>query len=165
MTVYAWREGGRFPVPAQKAGEELERIREENGGQVTPRKVVEESKPTEAPLHPCFEWNNKRAAELYRDEQARCVVRSVRIIPEPDQAGKQDPVLAYVRVKVKDEEEKTQSFYMSTAHVMSDQELRKQAIKECLALLNGIQRRYDHLKELREIWRAIERLGEDFGEE
>ena len=62
--VYEWKIP-KYRLPAQKAGEELERI-ERKHGVVTPRNVLEESRPGKAILHDLFEWNDSRAAERFR---------------------------------------------------------------------------------------------------
>lgn len=46
-------------VSAQTAGEELARIEKENGS-LTPELVVDESRREEAPLHPVFEWDERK---------------------------------------------------------------------------------------------------------
>ena len=68
--VYDWKIKGLYPVKAQEVGEELERIYAERG-KMEAKYIVDESRPEEATLHPCFEWNDPVAAELYREHQAR----------------------------------------------------------------------------------------------
>ena len=89
MTNYQWRNGSRIRggVDAQAAGEELDRIRDKHNG-LQPQDVVDESKPDEAPLHPCFEWDDAAAANEHRKHQARTLVRSIEVVypeaePEP----------------------------------------------------------------------------------
>jgi len=148
--TYTWRDGARFPVKPQVAGEELERISNENDGNLTPRSVVEESKPEEAPLHPCFEWDDERAAELHRDEQARNVIRSVHVTIED--SGNTEPQISYINVEV----ENVGSSYLPADRVMQDPDLRKQALNDALILLRGVQRRYQNLEELRDVFAAID---------
>ena len=76
--IYSWKFDKLYPVDANVAGEELQRIYAEHG-KVEPEDVVEESKPYDAPLHNCFEWNNDVAADKYRIEQARNIIRSIRV--------------------------------------------------------------------------------------
>jgi hypothetical protein len=75
----------RFGIDPQAAGEELERIRHRDGT-ITPPAVVDEARPEEAVLHPCFEWVDPVAAEQYRLIQARTLIKKVRVIcNEPTQ--------------------------------------------------------------------------------
>lgn len=150
--VYKWKDGSRFRLPAQVVGEELERIGAANDGQVAPAEVVEAARPEEAPLHVCFEWDDEVAAELYREDQARAIIRSVVFV---ERIGEDDPprvVQAYVHVDTCGGD----ACYLPTAIVMSDAELRDQVLADALALLRGVQRRFEHLGELREVFDAIE---------
>lgn len=86
---YQWKMSGLYPVSAQTAGEELERIYAEKCS-MTASVIVDESRPEEAPLHPCFEWNDPVAAERWREHQARgivncIVVKSENAVKEPVQ--------------------------------------------------------------------------------
>ncbi len=151
---YEWREGSRYPVKAQVVGRTLEQIDRENGG-VTPRVVVEVSRPEDAPLHPIFEWDDATAGELYREDQARRVIRSVRVIETDRQGQDKPPAIAYVSVRSPDADG---SSYQPTARVMSDADLRRQAIADALAGLAGWQRRYEHIHGLRDLVAKVERI-------
>lgn len=72
----------------------LEQIRIENGGKLTPEKVVEVAHEETHPLHVCFEWDDSKAGHQYRLWQARSLIRSVKIVIEDK------PVPAFVNVKV-----------------------------------------------------------------
>lgn len=58
---------------------ELERIAGQDDGSLTASSVLDASRPKDAPLHPAFEWDNKKAAEKYRLQQANTVIRCVTI--------------------------------------------------------------------------------------
>ena len=47
-------------------------------GQLDPREVVREAEDPQSPLHPFFEWDNDAAAEAWRLEQARVLIRRVK---------------------------------------------------------------------------------------
>lgn len=73
---------GLFPgVTADQAVEELERIREKRGI-LTPGIIVDESRGENALLHKCFQWDDTKAAALYREEQARTLIRNIRCVVE-----------------------------------------------------------------------------------
>lgn len=57
----------------------LSEIAAKNGGILTPDAVVQEAKQLESPLHDCFEWDNKKAAHQHRLDQARGLIRSVKL--------------------------------------------------------------------------------------
>ena len=48
-------------------------------GGVTAKRLVEASRPVDAPLHNKFIWDNSVAAERYRESQALQLIASVRI--------------------------------------------------------------------------------------
>lgn len=151
---YRYRGGQSFPVSAGVAGEELEKLGI-NERAVAPSEVVAAAKPNDAPLHPCFEWNNKKAADAYRDDQARRLIRSIEIVHvEQDDAGEDTREIAFVSVGTSGP--KGQPGYLSTAVAMSDEDTRGRVISAALAQLRGWQSRYRHLQELAPIFAAIE---------
>lgn len=160
--VYQWREGARFAVKADVAGRELQRIQEvDPKGRVLPAVVVDESRPDAAVLHDVFEWNDHLAAELHRQEQARHVIRSVFVVHETKTEPDPGPVQVYVHVR----DDEGEGCYMTTSRVMSDDDLRAQAIADALALFKGVKRRFEHLSELRGIFAEIERVERELAEE
>jgi hypothetical protein len=52
---------------------------ESRSGKLTPLQVLEAARPEESPLHDFFEWDDSAAAEAYRIDQARELIRRVRI--------------------------------------------------------------------------------------
>jgi hypothetical protein len=142
--IYKFREGSRFPVKPQPAGEELSRIADLNGGNLIPGAVRDESRSDDAYLHECFDWNDWTAAEAHREEQARRLIRSIVSVERVTAEG--------------------EPCYMTTARVMSDAELRSQAIADVLSLLNGVRRRYEHLDELRGIFEEVDRAAQQEAE-
>ena len=58
--VYQWKEGARISFPAQIAGRVCAALEEQNA--LTAQRLVDESRPEDAPLHAAFEWNDTIAA-------------------------------------------------------------------------------------------------------
>ena len=82
--IYEYRgPGAPKGISARAAGSELQRIYEAHG-ELTPSAIVDESRASIAPLHSAFEWDDAEAAEQYREQQARMLVRSVVLVPEPE---------------------------------------------------------------------------------
>ena len=48
-------------------------------GRLVPAEIVAEAQQKSHPLHQFFEWDNKKAADKYRIEQAERMIRSVKI--------------------------------------------------------------------------------------
>jgi hypothetical protein len=79
MSNVRWKNGYRGNIAADIAAEEFARISDGEGG-LTPAAIVEAARPKDAPLHPAFEWNNAKAAELYRRNQASTMVRALVVL-------------------------------------------------------------------------------------
>jgi hypothetical protein len=87
MPVYVWSESvglvtGRKGADPQVIGEALENLCLENDGLLKPAIIVEAAKAGEHPLHAHFTWSDRKAAQRWRLEEARVLVRSVRIVVE-----------------------------------------------------------------------------------
>lgn len=145
--VYQYKLPGLFPVPAQTAGEELSRIYSERG-ELQAADVVDESRPEDAPLHPCFEWDDYKAAERYRQQQARNLIDCVVTTQETKSAG-QIEVRAYVH---------TAGGYHPTQVIVSQKDMHDELIKTALRDLEAFQRRletFEVLKPVKELQRAV----------
>lgn len=73
--TYSYRDGARYRVNATVVALELKRIG--TAGAVAPKAILDAARPTDAPLHPIFEWSDDKAAEQYRLIQARRLIRAV----------------------------------------------------------------------------------------
>lgn len=58
----------------------LEQIAKANRGVLTPEAVVEDAKDKASPLHGQFLWNTKQAAYQHWLDQARLLIRTVRVV-------------------------------------------------------------------------------------
>lgn len=142
--IYKWKFENLYPVDPQKAGEELNRIYQERGS-LNPSDIVEESKDENAPLHPCFEWNDSIAANKYREGQAATIVRA--IITEPDIAtGTTEEVRAFVHV---------QETYRPIQIVFDEEVMKQELLESALKELSSFQKKYNTLSALNPVFDAI----------
>jgi hypothetical protein len=58
---------------------ELQAICDEHG-QLTPSLVVDAARPEDHPLHGRFEWDDQIAGEAHRRDQAKALIRRVRVV-------------------------------------------------------------------------------------
>jgi hypothetical protein len=58
---------------------EIIRLRDESGGEITERMVVDAASDPASPLHDRFVWDNELAADGFRIVQARLLINSVKI--------------------------------------------------------------------------------------
>ncbi len=49
------------------------------GGLLMPEAVVEAARPEDSPLHECFTWDDRIAGEAWRLQEARVLIRTVRV--------------------------------------------------------------------------------------
>lgn len=94
----------------------LRRLQDRHG-RITPRSVVDDARNPESPLHGFFEWDDSKAAEAYRLDQARALIRgcpvvvtheTVTIRPQaylrdPDRAANEQGYVSFARIMSSDE--------------------------------------------------------------
>jgi len=152
----AWQftNGRSWPVDAQETGDELERIREENGGQLRPEGVVDAARDPQSLLHPCFEWDDAVAGEKYRREQASNLIRSIRVLLiRSDENGEEKlPVRAFINVIPEGSDTRV---YLPRALVASTPTLYNQAVNDAISYLRAAEVR---LAEFRDMRKDVERI-------
>jgi len=153
MTTYFWKPQAGVPVPAQAAGEELERIRVSRNGRLTQEDVVQEARNKDNPLHPAFEWNDKKAAHQYRLTQAGYVIRMITMVGDGETDQGKEPIRAFVNVR-RDEDRS----YTSVVHAMSDAELRAQVLAQAWKELQDWRKRHSELVEFARLFAVIENM-------
>jgi hypothetical protein len=160
---WMWKPATRVAIKADVFGEVLEKIRATNDGVASNEAIVEAARPKDSPIHSLFEWDNSAAAEKYRQEQARYYARHViKVISRPTKEKPAQTRIANICVKGSDGKSERRDAVL----VMTDKEMRLQAIEDCLKLLMGIRRRFAHIVELSKIFMVIDTAVEDhFGAE
>lgn len=144
--IYKVKSGFRLKAGlAQTVGEECERL--ESEGRLTPRNLVEASRPDDAPLHGCFEWDDTVAAERWRDAQAAYIIRSVEV----SVTESTEPTRAFVAT-VSD----GRSEYRSVGYVLRDSNSRDALLESARKELLSFRRKYSTLHELAGVFAAIE---------
>lgn len=141
--VYSWKNGAHHSpqIEAQVAGEELEKIRVKNNGRLENGDVVEAARDKRSPLHPAFEWDDKKAASAYRLDQAGNLIRAIDVIIVKDE-GEQKPIRAFVSVR-----READRSYTSVQHALSDADLRAQVVAQAWAELEAWRKRHAELVE------------------
>ncbi len=122
---------------------------EDEHGRVTPEAVVRAASDAGSVLHDLFEWNDDVAAHYYRIDQARTLIRSVRV--EFRVEKKVVRSIAYVHDPVLPAKE--QGYRAVT-------ELRRDPDAARSALVNEFSRVAAHLRRARELATALSLEGE-----
>lgn len=147
MMEFSWKVASLMPVDAQTAGDELSRIYAETGA-LEPAEIVKQSKPTDAPLHPCFEWDDTKAAEKYRCTQAANIIRCLTVTAETETQDARE-VRAFVHA------ERT---YRPIELVVNRPEWREEMLRNALSELASFQAKYQALSQLSPVFEAYQAL-------
>lgn len=143
--VYEWKIPSLYPVDAQLAGEELERIKNKYGD-INAKNVVEESRRSGAVLHDCFEWRDDIAAEKYRETQAKAIIRSITYRVEE---VKREPVRAFFHTKTAQYQPAVIVFRTTDMY----EELRLSAIRD----MEIFKKKYEIIDELNPVFSEFDK--------
>lgn len=136
---------------SKAAQQELVTLAGESGNALNPRAVVAWAREhTESALHRAFEWNDTKAADGYRLEQARAFIRLVVTVP----AKAPQVVRAFVSL----EGDRGSIGYRSLESVMSDEDLRAQLIDQFLSDMQRFEGRYRQIQELAGVFAAVDQV-------
>lgn len=168
--AYSWRPNSRIKVAPDTAVSELRSIYQRDGA-VTPPAVVEAARPKGSPLHGEFEWSNAEAARLYREEQARHLMRSLVVVYKKPDGTKTEPVRAFVKVVPSaDDPEMDEAVadlmkphvYVPVRTVVEEHVLRRRWKMQALSALQSWRRQYRDITEFAAIFDQIDRLAAQF---
>lgn len=158
--AYAAMPGARINrEQAAVIGEELSRISSERGC-LKPEDVVKESEPESAPLHPHFTWDDTEAGRNWRLEEARRIIRSVRVIREDVPPQEQPVVRAFVNVLASDTESRFEgNAYVPIRVAEQSEDYRQQLLDAAKAELRQWEHRYEDLRDyLSGVFREVDKV-------
>lgn len=159
-----WKE--RFPnagVKVETAHEEIMRIKDKNGGFVSPDDIVKEASEKSNPLHPLFTWDDTEAARKYRLNEAGALLRSIEItyVELPKQ-----PRRAFeVTYKKPPGSVEKQTLYATAEEAAADPETHAKLIAEAVRTLMDWRARFRYLQELSQLMEQIDRTVESIATE
>lgn len=149
--IYQWKID-KYPVPAQVAGEEIERIRANSGKEyIEAEDLLEASREDIAPLHSCFEWDDDRAAERYRLWQAKHIICDITVVVE---ISNNTPISARAFVSVADYKDKGKFIQIQKA--LENNDYRAQILKNALVELQTFKHKYSVYSELSKVFEAVD---------
>lgn len=150
MGAYKWKTN-YFKVNADVAGAVCERLEATVGLSATT--LLDASRPEDAPLHGEFEWDDGIAAEKFREEQARKIIRNLEIVVEEQSV---EPVRAFFTIESK--QNGISRNYESTNVIMRVSEKRSTLLDIALRKLDAFRRKYAQLTELAGVFAAIDEV-------
>jgi len=129
---------------------ELDRIQREHGGVLYPKDVISAAKPRNSPLHGEFEWDDTVAAERWRMEQARHLIRVfVNVIEEGHSETR-----VYVALS---SDRSGGGGYRATVNVLSNKGLREVMLSDALEDMRRFRTKYLALKELASVFAEMDK--------
>ena len=137
-----WRIQGYYKADAQKVAEEI------GFGKFTPMEVLEKAKDETTELHKCFEWNDSIAAEKYRLEQAKNIIR---MLVYEKETKEQEVVRYYAKTE-------TKHVYQPTKQFLVQEDEYQGLLRRALAELEAFKNKYHTLTELESIFDAMETI-------
>ena len=137
-----WRIQGYYKADAQKVAEEI------GFGDFTPMEVLEKAKDETTELHKCFEWNDSIAAEKYRLEQAKNIIRMLVY----EKGTKEQQVVRYYA------KTETKHVYQPTKQFLVQEDEYQGLLRRALAELEAFKNKYHTLTELENIFEAMEMI-------
>lgn len=145
----------KYPITADEAGLELERIEKKYNG-YTPKNIVDEARETESVLHPVFEWDDGVAGELYRESQAQELTRNiVRVKLHEESDTEIIPVRAFVSVTDRETNSKK---YVTITNAVADEDYEEQVLAQAFKELASFKAKYANLKVFSDLFKFIEKL-------
>lgn len=151
---YEFAEGSRFQSgavgTANEVGAHIDLLRQQCKGELTPKDVLDDARNPNSPLHSYFEWSESAAAEAYRLQQARGLIRSVvAIYVQPEQPARR--AKAFVHIP-----EKGAPHYRSMPDAMSAQKTRQLVLQRAWREFQAWKGRYKDMREFAAIMDAAE---------
>ena len=108
--------------------------------------ILDRAKTRSSPLHPCFTWDDGKAAARWRIEEARGLIRSYSVVIE-----QAHPILTRAYVSLKSSRVQGGG-YTSIQRILSDRELHAEMLRDALEEIGEVERRYGHLRELQPVF-------------
>lgn len=138
---------------AERRRAELAALVAENGGTITPAQVVEHAAQPTSTLHALFTWDDTLAARQWREAQAAKYLRAVvRLVP----VGHSHPMTVRAFVSLSSDRGES-CVYRPIVDVLENDDHRAQLLADARAELIALQRKYQHLQELHDVWDVIDR--------
>lgn len=144
--MVTWKVKGFFKADAETVYKEITAL----GDSFSPEQIVEAAKDENSELHKCFTWDDTVAAENWRKHQARVLVAQLVIRTETTD---KEPVAVRVISSAS-----AKNMYAPTVKMLEVEQDYADLLARAVRELKIIQLKYKAVKELREIFEAIDEL-------
>jgi hypothetical protein len=158
---YLWRDGYHHKgVKAEAVARELDKIAKKCGGTIKSVEIVKAASSPKSLLHPLLEWEDGKAAALYRKNQAGRLLNSLIVVYE----GTEGEVLevpylvSYSPSETRNEGNVAEHSYVQSEVIRNDPQLRQAVIERAWDELLSWKLRYEHLSEFMGVRAAIDKV-------
>lgn len=153
---FAYKVLGLYDAPAQQVGEMLDELSRSASG-LTPQTLVDANRAEGTLLHDVFEWRDDIAAEKYRQEQARAIIRNIVIVEQTTDEEERAPVRGYVSAPG------GESRYVTMQSALTEEKFRAKLLEDAKRDAKLFTAKYRRLNELASVTDAMERFLHDVG--
>ena len=143
-------------VRPQVVGNELTKLAKIHKGELKPKDIVDAARDEKSPIHKCFEWDNDFAAEKYRVEQARYLLRV--IVVEYEVPEQEEPIT--LRVFENTINEDHESVYVRVVDAIKDTDQTKYIMMQALGDLKAFAHKYSNIEILLGLFSEIRKYTE-----
>ena len=143
---YSWS-GPQRAVSAEKVAKHIEHL-EAQYGEVTSALFLDSARSEDSEMHGLFEWDDTKAAENWRMEQARVIIASIRVnVVEED--------MSPIKTRAYVQHEPRNSGYVSVGKALSDEDKRSKVIDQARKEASWFIEKYKAFEELAEVIDAM----------
>jgi len=146
---YEYSKNHSWSISAQIVGEEFEHIKNRYG-KLKPEFIIESAIKKTSPIHSFFKWDDKKAAEQYRLQQASQLINSIRIVVKIK--GKKISTPAFLNIKIDND---TNKFYEDINTVIRDPISKEYITEKARNQLKGWAEKYAFIDSFSEIIQSI----------
>ena len=170
-------------LDANVVGAELDRLNARDG-RVDPDVLVEEQRPTDAPLHRAFEWDDVKCGQAHRRTQAQALITAVVEVEPRDEEFRyvakvvsdtvEVPAYLHVPTMIMDTPQEVgeayplpqgaarKGAYYPRASVLGDEKQRRYVVRRALADFLALKARHAGLVEFARVFDEIDNLARSF---
>lgn len=152
--VYSWRNGSPYPKKkAAAAAREIEQLKKsQRSTHISAEQLVAFAEHTRGTLYELIgDWDDAVAGPKWRLERARGILRSIEIHYEGSDKA---PVRCFYHIEPAESDD---SIYIPTIEILGDSDRRARLLRRALDEAESWRRRYVELKELADVFDAIDR--------
>lgn len=144
-----------YKVPAKVVGEKIEEIID-SGDELNKFTFLDASRPEDSSTHCLFEWDDDKAAELYRLHQSSNIIRNLHI--EVSNVDSDEIRITPAYINVERNNAKNYASYRRIDVALSDSGMRNIVLENAKRDMRIFRNKYGSLKELSKVIYEINEL-------